>query len=310
MSRRGWALFGAMAVIWGVPYLLIKVAVDDLGPGTLVFVRTGIGALLLIPVAASRDALRPLLPRWRIVLAYTVVEVAIPWFLLSDAERHLSSSLAGLLVSAVPLVGAVLALVTLGERLSGGRVVGLLVGLAGVGILLGFDVGRGDLGAVAEIALVTVGYAVGPMLIATRLRDLPAIGVVTASLAVTALAYSPFGITHLPASWPSTRVLVAIAVLSVLCTSLAFLVFFALIAEVGPARATVITYVNPAVAVALGVSLLGEPFTAGTAAGFALILGGCFLATRRGGRVAEVALAQPSPAPALDTEPEVVGSAG
>ncbi|HEV3124489.1 MAG TPA: DMT family transporter [Candidatus Dormibacteraeota bacterium] len=282
MSRRGWLLFGAMCVIWGIPYLLIKVAVTAVTPATLVFLRTSVGGLLLLPLAIQRRSLGPLLPRWRSLLVYTVVEVAVPWLLLSDAERRLSSSLSGLLVAAVPLVGALIALlVGGGERLDARRLGGLLVGLAGVAALLGFDIGVGDIGAVAEVGLVTVGYATGPLIISRRLSDLPADGVITASLLVSAAAYAPLFATQLPAVMPSTREIVAIGVLAVVCTALAFLLFFSLITEVGPLRATVITYVNPAVAVTLGVVLLGEPFTAGTGIGFVLILAGSFLATRR-----------------------------
>ncbi|HET9051152.1 MAG TPA: DMT family transporter [Candidatus Dormibacteraeota bacterium] len=285
MSRRGQVLFATMCVVWGVPYLLIKVAVEDLQPVTLVALRTGAAALLLVPVAAQRGALRPLLRRWRTVLVYSVVEVALPWLLLSDAERHLSSSLSGLLVAAVPLVGVVLTSLVGGEAPFGARrVLGLLVGLAGVGVLLGVDVGGGDLGAVMEMGVVTVCYATGPLLIARRLADLPSIGVVAASLVVSAAVCTPPAVTRLPGAFPPGRVVASVAVLAVLCTAVAFVVFFALIAEVGPVRATVITYVNPAVAVLLGVALLGEPFTAGTAGGFALILAGCVLATRRGPR--------------------------
>jgi drug/metabolite transporter (DMT)-like permease len=284
VSRRGFVLFAAMCVIWGIPYLLIKVAVDSLEPAALVFLRTGVGALILVPLAAVRGDLAPLLKRWRVLLVYTVVEVAVPWFRLADAERHLSSSLSGLLVAAVPLIGAVLSRLSGGEeRFSVQRIAGLLVGLGGVAALLGLDVSGGDLGAVAEIGLVTVGYATGPLLISRQLRDLPATGVVAASLGLTAVAYAPYALTHMPASAPSTRVITAVAILAIVCTALAFLLFFALIAEVGPVRATVITYVNPAVAVALGVAILGESFTVGTAIGFVLILLGSFLATRRAG---------------------------
>jgi drug/metabolite transporter (DMT)-like permease len=282
MTRRGWALFVAMAIIWGIPYLLIKVAVADLSPVVLVLLRTGIGALLLVPFAAARGSLAPLLPHWRAVLAYTVVEVAVPWLLLSNAERHLSSSLTGLLVAAVPLIGAVLGLIAGGDdRLDARRGAGLVVGFVGVAALLGLDLSVIDAGAVAQVGLVAVGYAIGPMIVARRLSDVPAIGVVAASLALTGLVYAPFGLAQLPHAVPPAQVLVALAVLGVLCTALAFLLFFALIAEVGPLRAQSITYVNPAVALALGVALLGEPFTVGAGVGFALIVLGLFLATRR-----------------------------
>jgi drug/metabolite transporter (DMT)-like permease len=282
VTRRGWILFGVMGVIWGIPYLLIKVAVGDLSPASLVFLRTTTGALVLLPIAARRGAIAPLLAHWRWLLVYTVVEVAIPWMLLSDAETHISSSLAGLLVAAVPFVGALLALLTGGdERLDARRMTGLLVGFVGVAALVGFDLSGGNLGAVGEIAVVTVGYALGPMIIARRLRGLRPVGVVATSLALTAVAYAPVGILQLPSHAPSLKVVLAVAALGVVCTALAFILFFALIAEVGPVRATVITYVNPAVALLLGVLILGEPFTAGAGVGFALILAGSFLATRR-----------------------------
>ncbi|MGI8846703.1 MAG: DMT family transporter [Candidatus Dormibacteria bacterium] len=282
MSRRGWALFSAMCVIWGIPYLLIKVAVDVLNPVTLVFLRTGVGALILLPLAQRRGGLRPLLTHWRLVLLYTVVEVGIPWLLLSDAETRLSSSLAGMLVAAVPLVGLALSVASGGsEQFGVRRVAGLLCGLVGVGVLLGFDVHAGDVRAVMEMAVVTVGYAVGPMLIARQLRELPAMGVIAASLGITTLVYLPLALTNLPAAVPPARVFLSLAILGVVCTAAAFVVFFALINEVGPVRATVITYVNPAVAVLLGVALLGERFTATTAIGFVLILGGSILATGR-----------------------------
>jgi len=282
MSRRGWILFASMAVIWGIPYLFIKIAVGALTPATLVFCRTAVGAAILLPIAFARDGVKPLFPFWRIVLIYTFVEVAIPWFLLSDAERRLSSSLTGLLIASVPLIGAGLGLLTRsGDRLDARRVAGLVVGIVGVATLLGLDISFSDLGAVGEVALVALGYAIGPIIIARWLPALPSVGVVAASLVVTALVYAPIGLSQLPATVPEGKVFVSVAVLAVVCTALAFLLFFALIGEVGPVRATVITYFNPAVALLLGVTLLHEPFTLGAAIGLLLILSGSFLATRR-----------------------------
>jgi len=282
VTRRGWALFAAMAVIWGIPYLLIKIAVGQLTPASLVFLRTAIGAALLLPVAAARGWLTPLLLYWRWVLIYTVVEVSLPWFLLADGERRLSSSLTGLMIAAVPLMAAVLQLLTRGdERTDRRRVAGLLVGFVGVAVLVGLNVSFKDLRAVGEVGLVALGYAAGPLIIARRLPSLPAVGVVAASLVLTAVLYSPVAIPQLPSAMPSRQVLLAVLTLAVVCTALGFLLFFALISEVGPVRATVITYFNPAVALLLGVALLHEPFTAGAVAGFSLILVGSVLATRR-----------------------------
>jgi drug/metabolite transporter (DMT)-like permease len=283
VSRRGVLLFAAMCVIWGVPYLMIRVAVRELAPVTLVFGRTALGALLLAPVALFRSELRPLVRRWRPLVAYTAIEVAIPWVLLARAETKLSSSLTGLLIAGVPLVGAVVVTVT-GEREQQGsrRWVGLLVGIAGVAAIVGLDLGAVDTVAVVEIALVAVCYAIGPIILSRSLAELPALDVVAASLVLSAVVYAPLAATRWPSSLPSGRVLLSVVGLAVLCTAIAFLVFFALIAEVGPVRATVITYVNPAVAAVLGVSVLGEHVTWGMGVGFALVLTGCVLATGSG----------------------------
>lgn len=281
MSRRGWLLFITMSLIWGVPYLLIKVAVGGISPASLVFLRTGIAALLLVPLALARRQLRPVVRRWPMVLAFAFVEMAVPWLLLGSAERRLSSSLAGLLIAAVPLVGALLGWATGGERLGPRRLLGLLVGIAGVAALVGLDLHADDSLALVEMIVVIVGYAVGPFLLARYLSDLPGLGVTAASLAVTAIGYLPVALVQLPRHWPAGKVVASVAVLALLCTAAAFLVFFALIAEVGPVRATVITYLNPAVAVTLGVLLLREPFTVGIGVGFVLVLAGSVLATRR-----------------------------
>ena len=298
VSRRGWALFIAMCLIWGTPYLLIKVAVSDISPVTVVFLRTVIGALILVPIALARGNFGPALRHWRWIVGYTAVEIAVPWFLVSDAEVRLSSSLTGLLVAATPFVGVVLGKLTgSDDRFDARRLFGLVVGFVGVGVLVGLNVSARDLGAAGEIGLVAVCYAVGALIISRKLADAPPIGVVALSLVLPAIVYAPLGLTHLPAAIPPPQVLLAIGLLGVVCTALAFLLFFALISEVGPVRATIITYVNPAVALGLGVSLLGEPFTIGAVVGFALILLGLFLATRRARRAA--------PTPELADEPLV-----
>ena len=279
MSRRGQLLFLAMSVIWGIPYLLIKVAVRELSAPQLVFARTAPAALLLIPIAWRRGFLGPLWRHWRAVLAYSAIELAGPWFLLSSAEKRLSSSVSGLLIATVPLIGACLAVaVGTEDRLDRRRLAGLLIGLAGVAALVGVDLRGADLVAVGEATLTAVGYAIGPMIISRRFSDMPALGLVAASLGLTAVGYAPVALATFP-HHVSGEAMASVAVLTVVCTALAFLLFFALIVEVGPARATVITFVNPAIAVTLGVVALGEPFTVGIAVGFPLILVGSILAT-------------------------------
>jgi drug/metabolite transporter (DMT)-like permease len=282
LTRRGWILFSCLALIWGVPYLLIRVAVAELSPALLVFGRTAIGAGLLLPVVARRGHLRRLLPRWRAIAAFTVAELAIPWLCLGTAEKRISSSAAGLLVACVPLVGALVSRVSgrREERMGWTGLAGLALGLAGVAALVGLDFTMSEAWALAAMVLVVLGYAIGPIIVSRYLTDLPTLEVVAASLALGAVLYAPAAIWAAPAAWPTPRALGAVVVLGLLCTAAAFIIFFELIAEVGPIRATVVAYLNPAVAVAAGVLVLEEPFTAGTAAGFVLILSGSWLATR------------------------------
>ncbi|WP_395726149.1 DMT family transporter [Nakamurella sp.] len=280
MTRRGWLLFAAMSLIWGIPYLLIKIAVTDVDPLIVAFGRTLIGALLLLPIALYRRALGPVFRRWKVLLVYTLVEISGPWLLLGHAETRLNSSTAGLLLAVVPMIAAVILTVMGHDRFDVRRVAGLLIGFTGVGFLVGLDIHFDDLIAVGTMMLVAVGYAVGPIIINRRLSDLPPMGVVTASLIVAAVVYAPFTLLVGPVQLTADAAW-SIAGLGVICTAVAFLGFFALIAEAGPARATVITYINPAVAITLGVLLLGEPFTAGMAIGFPLVILGSVLATAR-----------------------------
>jgi drug/metabolite transporter (DMT)-like permease len=293
MSRRGWALFVALSIIWGIPYLFIKIAVEDLSPAAVVFARTLLAALLLLPLAAARRQLRPLLPAWPWLLLFALLEVCAPFGLLTLAEQQISSSLTGLLVAAVPLIQAVFSrLLGMADRIDGRRLVGLLVGIAGVAALVGIDVRGGSLLSAGAVLLAAACYAAGPLVATLKLSHLPSLAVSAVAMALSALAYAPFaagslgGVGRVGApAW------VAVVVLGVLCSAVAFLVFFALLAEVGPARTTVITYVNPAVAVLLGVLTLGEPVTVGLVVGFPLVLLGSYLATRRSAPVATEAAA-------------------
>jgi drug/metabolite transporter (DMT)-like permease len=279
VTRRGWLLFGAMCVIWGIPYLMIRVAVREVSPATLVFLRSGLAALALIPLAAARGELRQLLPRWRPVLVFAAIEIAIPWLALASAERRISSSLAALLLAAVPFTAVAIALATGGERFGSRRISGLLLGIGGVAAIVGLDLGHTSGLGVAEMAVVVIGYASGPWVLSRYLSDLPSLGVIAASLGVTAVVYIPVAAVQFPHTVPGSHVILSILGLAVICTALAFVLFFELITEVGPVRSTVITYINPAVAALLGVAVLNESFTAGMGVGFALVLAGSVVAT-------------------------------
>ncbi|KAA0078922.1 DMT family transporter [Mycolicibacterium sp. P9-64] len=275
-------LFAAMCVIWGIPYLLIKVAVEGVSVPVLVLARTAIGAAVLLPLALSRVAWAPVFRHWRPVLAFAFFEIIAAWALLSDAERHLSSSLTGLLIAASPIIAAVLDRLTGGEtRFDVKRISGLAVGLFGVGVLAGPELTGGSAWSVAEVLLVATCYAIAPLVAARHLGGVPTLPLTAACLSVAALVYAGPAAATWPDHLPSTRILLALAALAVVCTALAFIVFFALIREVGATRALVFTYVNPAVALAAGVIILNEPLTPWNIAGLALILAGSVLATRR-----------------------------
>jgi drug/metabolite transporter (DMT)-like permease len=283
VSRRGWALFLAMALIWGLPYLLIKVAVGEVSPIMVVFARCVLGAAVLLPWAVASGWLRPALRHWRPLLLFTALEMAGPWLLLAYAEQSLSSSLTGLLVAGVPFVAALAGRLAGDEdRLTPVRLVGMGLGVLGIGLVLGLDVGSPQWLPLAAVALVVVGYATAPMIVSRHLPEVPGGAAAAVALTATALVYAPFAVPQLgEAVRAPASALGALAVLGLLCTGVAMALFFALIREVGPQRALVITFLNPAVAVLLGVLLLGEPFTAGLALGLPLVVAGCVLATRR-----------------------------
>ena len=282
MSLRGWILFAAMGVIWGIPYLLIKIAVEGVSVPVLVLARTAIGAAVLLPLALSRAAWAPVLRHWRPVLVFAFFEIIAAWLLLSDAERHITSSLTGLLIAASPIIAAVLDRLTGGEtRFGVKRIAGLAVGLFGVAVLAGPELTGGSAWPVTEVLLVATCYAIAPLVAARYLGDVPALPLTAACVGVAALVYAAPAAATWPDHLPGTRILLALAGLALICTATAFIVFFALIREVGAARALVFTYVNPAVALAAGVIVLHEPLTPWNIAGLALILAGSVLATRR-----------------------------
>lgn len=308
MTRRGLVLFGLMSIIWGIPYLFIRIAVDEMSPATLVLARTTIGAAILLPIALLRVDLRPVLRRWRWIVAFAAVEIAIPWVLLGSAEQHISSSLAGLLVAGVPLVGTAIAFASGGsDRFGRTGLLGLFVGLLGVVAIVGLDLHASDTTALVEILVVVVGYALGPAILSRRLEGVSSTGVMALSLLLSAVVYVPIAAVQLPTVMPSTNAILAVVVLGVVCTAAAFLLFADLIAEIGPVRATVITYVNPAVAAVLGVLVLKESFTLAMGFGFALVILGSALATRSSRRQGPVALPNPVPPASSPIDPATDG---
>ena len=283
MSRRGWVLFAVMSLVWGISYLFIKVAVQGVPVPVLVFARTAGAALVLLPFVGRggwASAGRAVRAHWPWLAAFAALEMIGPWWLLAAAEQHLTSSMAGLIVAAVPIVGiGVARLLGDRERLGALRWIGLVIGLVGVGVLAAPALTGGDGWAIGQMALVVVGYATAPVLAVRRLGQVPGLVMATACLAFAGLVYAPLAALSWPGEWPAPDVLGALAGLTVVSTALAFVAFFALIREVGTSRAMVFTYVNPAVAVAAGVLVLDQPLTPSILAAFGLIMGGSLLAT-------------------------------
>ena len=289
MTRRAWIAFATCSVLWGIPYFFIKVAVDDIPAVFVAWARIALGAAILLPVAWHQGALRGIWDRRRFVVAFGLIEVAGPFTLIPLGERHLSSSLAAILIAAVPLTVAVLAVRFVpAERVHGARLAGLFVGLAGVVLLLGIDVaGRSDelLGALCILG-ATLGYAAGPMIASVTLADLPPIGPVAGALGVSAVVLTPLAAVSLPGGGVPFKAWGSVIVLGIACTAIAMVVFFVLLTEAGPSRASIITYINPVVAVTLGVAFLGESLGAASVAGLVLILAGSYVSTGAGNREA------------------------
>lgn len=284
MSKTGWSRFAILGFIWGIPYLFLKVAVEEISPAVVVLGRVGIGALILLPIALHRRVL--FIPRkyWPFVLLYAVTELIGPWYFITAAEQKITSGLAGLLIATTPIWAALLASI-FGDKSvwHTSRLFGLIVGFVGVIAVVGIESlsGRQDIVAIAMVILAAMGYAYAINMITRRIPDVSGLGLNTWAMIITAIAFLPFAIATWPASTPSLEAMGSVVVLGVVCTAIAFVVFFKLVAEVGPPRASLITYLNTAVAVLLGVVILDEPFTLGIAIGLPLVLIGSYFASRK-----------------------------
>jgi drug/metabolite transporter (DMT)-like permease len=286
VTWRTWGAFAALGIIWGLPYFFIKLAVQEVSPVVVAFSRVALGALILMPIAWRRGALRSLGKHKAAIFAFAMVEFAIPFLLISIGERWISSSATGMLIAMVPLSVALMQrFFGVHERLGGWRMLGLGLGFVGVAALLGFGTISGPLGwaGVACMLVSTLGYATGPLIIQRHLGGLDSYGPLAASLVVASVVLLIPAALNLPAHLPSATALASIVILGAVCTSLAMLFMFYLVNHAGASRAAVITYINPAVAALLGVWLLHEHLGAGGILAFVLILLGSWLATRGAG---------------------------
>jgi drug/metabolite transporter (DMT)-like permease len=284
LSKTGWSRFAIVGFIWGVPYLFLKIAVEEISPAVVVLGRVSIGAAILLPIAMKRNVFFIARKYWPFVLLYTVTELVGPWYFITAAEQKITSGLAGLLVATVPIWAAILASI-FGDKTvwHAGRLFGLIVGFIGVVAVVGIESlsGRQDIVAIGMVLLAAMGYAYAINMITRRIPEVPGLGLNTWAMILTAIVFLPFAIGSWPTQVPSFKAISAVVVLGVLCTAIAFIIFFKLIAEVGPPRASLVTYLNTAVAVVLGVVILDEPFTLGIAIGLPLVLVGSYFASRK-----------------------------
>jgi drug/metabolite transporter (DMT)-like permease len=281
MTRRAWLYFALVTLLWGIPYFFIKVALRDLEPPVVVFVRVAIGALVLVPVVVATSSFRALQGRIMALAGFGLLEVVAPFLLISFGEQRISSSLAGILIATEPMFISLLALRFDHSERSGRRqAIGMVVGLVGVVVLLGLGgQGAGWAAGAVMILLATGCYACGALIIKNYLSDVSPLTVAAGGLSGSAVVLAVPAAFSLPAAFPSGETVIALLILGIACTGAGFIAFFNLIGEAGARRASFITYVSPVVAVALGVTAGGDRFTVTTAGGLALILIGSLFGT-------------------------------
>ena len=284
MTKAGWGRFALLGFLWGTPYLFLKIAVEEIPTAAIVFFRVLVGAIVLIPITLRGKNLAIARKYWPFVLLYAITELIGPWYLITHAEQKISSGLTGLLVATVPIWSAVLASIfgdhTVWHK---SRLFGLIIGFIGVVAVVGIESlsGRQDLVSILMVLLAAIGYAYAINMINRRIPEVPGIAINTWAMIITMIVYLPFVFLNMPTEVPSIEAVGSVLALGVFCTAIAFIIFFKLVAEVGPPRASFITYLNTAVAVLLGVIILGEPITLGITIGLPLVLIGSYFASRK-----------------------------
>jgi drug/metabolite transporter (DMT)-like permease len=288
VSKKGLILFLLAGVFWGLPYFFIVWALESFSTPTIVFARTLLGALILIPYAVKVGGIRPALKAWPYVALFGVLEMVFPWFLITEAGKHIPSGLSGLLVSTVPFFAVAIMALVFKDRtaLKPVPLAGMVIGFVGVVALIGIDSLLGHIQPlwVTAVVFAALGYAIAPIMANVKMREVPTSGVIGMSMALVAILYAPAALTELPkelAAGPTVHAWVALVVLGLICSALAFVIFFELLKEVGPVKASLITYVNTAVALLLGILFLAEPVTPGLLLGIPLISLGLYLSAKK-----------------------------
>lgn len=283
MSRKSLFYFLLVGFLWGIPYLLTKVAVEEIPPSAIVAGRTLIGAAILIPVALYRKTFKGAVLGFKYVAFYALLEMIGPWILISTAQKKIDSGLAGLLISTVPIFAAII------TSLRGDhsvwqfkRMFGIVVGFIGLIAVVGIESfsGNSHPASIAMMILAAMGYSYAIIMVTTNLPLVDGIAINGLAMAITSIFWAPLAIAQWPAQ-VSLKPALSLIALGVLCTALAFLIFFKLLVEIGPARGSLVTYLNTSVAVVLGVIVLDEPITIGLIVGLPLVLIGSYLASKK-----------------------------
>jgi drug/metabolite transporter (DMT)-like permease len=284
MSRKGWALFALVGVLWGVPYLFMKVAVEELSTPVIVFSRLLIGAVVLVPLALYEKTLLPALKYWKYIALYAIAEMVIPWSLITNAQKDLSSGVVALLVATVPIWATLFAHHT-GDSTAAHRtrIFGIALGLIGIVFLVGFESLNdvGNIRALIQVLIASASYAFAVNMITRKAPETSGVAINGIAIALSTVIFAPFAFTHLPSQMPSSKAILATIGLGVICTALAFWVFFIVLKEIGAARASLVVYPNTAVAVVLGILLLDEQLTLAIAIGLPMVLLGSYFASRK-----------------------------
>jgi len=284
LTKVGWGRFALVGFLWGTPYLFLKIAVAEIAPAAIVFLRVLIGAIVLMPIAIRQKTFFIARKYWPFVLLYTITELIGPWYLITNAEQKITSGLAGLLVATVPIWAAILASIfgdhTVWHK---SRLFGLIIGFIGVVAVVGIESlsGRQDILSISMVLLAAMGYAYAINMINRRIPQVAGLALNTWAMIITSVVYLPFALAGWPSESPSIEAIGSVLALGVFCTAIAFILFFKVVVEVGPPRASLVTYLNTTVAVLLGVVLLGEPLTLGIALGLPLVLIGSYFASRK-----------------------------
>ena len=284
MSRKGWGLFALVGVLWGVPYMFMKIAVAELATPVIVFSRLLIGTLVLIPLAVHQKTIKDALKYWPYIASYAVLEMVIPWTLITNAQKDLSSGVVALLVATVPIWATLFAHHT-GDSTAAHRtrIFGITLGLIGITFLVGIESLNdvGNIRSLFQVLIASVSYAYAVNMISRKAPGISGIAINGLAMSLSTILFAPFAFAHLPKTAPSTEAILATVGLGIICTALAFWVFFLVLGEIGPARASLVVYPNTAVAVVLGIFLLDETLTLAIVIGLPMVLLGSYFASRK-----------------------------